>query len=126
MQGSAREILAQAEAVPEEGGALAAAQDWLRDFLAEGPQPQREIMSAADAFCHSRKTVRRAKAALGIESRKMGGTDGRKGAQWFWHLPGGQDGQETQDAQHREMGTLAISGHVGSNDTPDDAEDIEL
>ncbi len=135
VEGSAREILAQAEAQPEEGGALSNAQDWLRDFLAEGPQPQREIMSAADAFCHSRKTVRRAKDALGIESRKMGGGFGGRGAKWFWCLPGEtRNPPEThkvpknpQDAQHCEMGTLCKDGHLVADDTlADDAEDIEL
>ncbi len=124
VEGSAREILAQAEAVPEEGGALAAAQNWLRDFLAEGPQPQREIMSAADAFCHSRKTVRRAKDALGIESRKMGGDFGGRGAKWLWCLPGDTRNppeihkmpKNTQDAQHCEMGTLCKDGHLVEGD----------
>ena len=135
IEGNARDILAQAEAQPEEGGALSNAQDWLRDFLAEGPQPQREIMSAADAFCHSRKTVRRAKDALGIESRKMGGDFGGRGAKWFWCLPGEtRNPPEThkvpknpQGAQHCEMGTLCKDGHLVADDTlANDSEDIEL
>ncbi len=135
IEGNARDILAQAEALPEEGGALSNAQDWLRDFLAEGPQPQREVMSAADAFCHSRKTVRRAKDALGIESRKIGGGFGGRGAQWFWCLPGEtRNPPEThkvpknpQDAQHCEMGILCKVGHLVADDaSADDSEDIEL
>ncbi len=135
VEGSAREILAQAEAQPEEGGALSKAQDWLQAFLTEGPQPQREVMSAADAFCHSRKTVRRAKDALDIESRKMGGGFGGRGAKWFWCLPGEtRNPPEThkmpnnpQDAQHCEMGTLCKDGHLVADDAlADDSADIEL
>lgn len=135
VEGNAREILAQAESQPEEGGALSKAQDWLRDFLAEGPQPQREVMSAADAFCHSRKTVRRAKDTIGVESRKMGGDFGGRGAKWFWCLPGEtRNPPEThkvpknpQDAQHCEMGILCKDGHLVADDTlANDSEDIEL
>ncbi len=135
IEGSAREILGAAESQPEEGGALSKAQDWLREFLAEGPQPQREVMSAADAFCHSRKTLRRAKDAIGIESRKMGGDFGGRGAKWFWCLPGEtRNPPEThkmpknpQGAQHWELGTLCKDGHLVADDAiTDDLEGIEL
>lgn len=120
--GNARDILAAAEAQPEDATAVSDAQDWLRDFLTEGPQPQREVKSAADAHCLSWATVRRAKDALDIESRKMGGKDGRKGAQWFWGLPEGQGAQKSQDAHLSVLSTLGPREHLGS----DDAEVIDL
>lgn len=114
VNGSAREILAAAEAIPEgDDGAQVAAEKWLTDFLSKGPQPQRELKAAADAHCHAWSTVRRAKDRLGVRTRKVGGLNGRDGAAWCWHLPGGQDAQKTQGAQHCEMGTLASNEHLG-------------
>ena len=91
IEGSAREMLAQADSEPESGGALRAAQDWLRAFLEE-PKPMREVRAAADAFGHSWATVRRAQRALGVESRKAG-------AMWVWHLP--DQGQGVQPTRSR-------------------------
>lgn len=102
IEGSAREILAQADADPEQGGGvLRAAQDWLRAFLEE-PKPMREVRMAADAFGHSWATVRRAQRGLGVESRKAG-------AMWVWHLPAQDQGAQptrskcsTQKLEHLE------------------------
>lgn len=113
VQGCARDILADAETPREDGGALAEAQDWLRDFLAEGPQTQREVMAAAEAHCHARATVTRAKKALGVMSQKMGGENGRAGAHWFWCLPGTQDAQNSQDTQHPGLSPLGRDDHLG-------------
>ena len=127
IEGSARAILADAETLKEEGNALVDAQDWLRSFLVEGPQTQREVKAAAEAHCLSWATVRRAKKALGVESRKLGGEAGRKGAVWFWSMPGGQDAQKSQEAQPREVGTLGPGEHLGFDDAlADDLEGIEL
>ncbi len=124
VEGSAREILAQAEAQPEEGGALSDAQDWLRDFLAEGPQPQREIKAAADAHCHSWATVKRAQKVLGIVSYREGGI-GKAGA-WHWRLSGG----ETPKVLTESLRCSTLSGeHLSKNEhlsADNDAEDIEL
>ena len=101
IEGSAREMLAQADSEPESGGALRAAQDWLRAFLEE-PKPMREVRAAADAFGHSWATVRRAQRELGVESRKSG-------AAWVWHLPDKHQGAQptrsrcsTQKLEHLE------------------------
>lgn len=127
IEGSARDILADAEAPREEGGALTDAQDWLRDFLSDGPQTQREVKAAAEAHCHAWKTVLRSKKALGVESRKMGGDFGGRGAQWHWMLPESHKmAKNTQDAQQKRMATLCKDGHLGSDDAISDAEEIDL
>ena len=115
--GNARDILNAAEAQPEEGTAVSDTQDWLREFLADGPQPQKDVKAAAEAHCLSWATVRRAKTALNVESRKVGGEDGRKGAQWVWGLPEGQGAQKGQDAHLPGLSTLGPREHLGSDDT---------
>ena len=124
VEGSAREILAQAEAQPEEGGALAGAQDWLRDFLTEGPQPQREIKAAADAHCHSWATVKRAQKALGIESYREGGIG--KAGTWYWRLPGAEASKVLTESLR--CSTLSDE-HLSKNEhlsAQDDAEELEI
>ena len=104
IEGSAREMLAQADSEPEAGagGALLEAQEWLRAFLEERPRPMREVRAAADAFGHSWATVRRAQRELHVESRK-------EGAMWVWHLPAQDQGAQptpsrcsTQKREHLE------------------------
>jgi hypothetical protein len=57
--------------------------DWLRDALAAGPRPAAELMDEARGLGISLRTLERAKARLGIVSRKKTGAGG-----WFW-LPVG-------------------------------------
>lgn len=124
VEGSAREILAQAEAQPEEGGALAEAQDWLYNFLTEGPQPSLEIKAAADAHCHSWATVKRAQKALGVEAYREGGI-GKDGA-WYWRLPGA----ETPKVLTKPLRCSTLSDeYLSKNEqlsADNDVEDIEL
>jgi putative DNA primase/helicase len=75
LKGSPRELL-NAEKRSAQGGAAA----FLKEFLAAGEKPQREVKAAADAHCHAWATVRRAKQDLGIMSRKDGDV-------WLWKLP---------------------------------------
>ncbi|MBN1341746.1 MAG: AAA family ATPase [Phycisphaerae bacterium] len=63
--------------------ALRDAEGWLFDFLSAGPQPAKEVYVRAAEDGHTRDTIRRAKAALGIETAK----DGFQGP-WTWVLPG--------------------------------------
>ena len=59
------------------------AEAWLTDFLAAGPQPAKEVYAKAGEDGHTKDTIRRAKAALGVEATKAG----FQGA-WVWVLPG--------------------------------------
>jgi putative DNA primase/helicase len=58
------------------------AKDFLIKILANGPMPQKEIEDLAAAELISIKTLKRAKAELGIISKKDGLTGG-----WIWSLP---------------------------------------
>jgi putative DNA primase/helicase len=82
LDGTARELLAEAEADPagdDEGGAHDAA-DWLRDLLASGPVSAREVKRCADEAGYAWRTVQRAMRRAGVDSRRVGFG---KPAEWF-------------------------------------------
>ncbi|MEO7178654.1 MAG: bifunctional DNA primase/polymerase [Allosphingosinicella sp.] len=64
--------------------ALIEAQNFLEDQLGLGPKPGGEVLRAARAAGFSEKTIRRAKGALGVMSKKMG-----QAGPWVWVLPEG-------------------------------------
>jgi putative DNA primase/helicase len=82
LQGTARELLADAEADAagdDEGGAGDAAQ-WLRELLAAGPVSAREVKRCADEAGYAWRTVQRAMRRAGADSRRVGFG---KPAEWF-------------------------------------------
>lgn len=84
IEGSARELLAEAEAEPDEARtASEAAEEFLRELLTV-PTPTTTIQAEAKAAGHSWATVRRAADSLQV-SRKKGGMNGG----WYWRLPEG-------------------------------------
>jgi hypothetical protein len=111
IEGTARELLAEAEADPDDvGGTLEEAKRFLADLLADGPLPVKTIKTDADGAGFSWATIRRAQKALGIKARKEGGAFGGKGAAWKWYLPqGAQDATRcsTQNDEHL-VGGLSI------------------
>jgi putative DNA primase/helicase len=66
------------------GEAFSKAKAFIKDFLAEGPRDASDVSDTADAAGISQRTLDRAKAELGVESRKK--STGR----WEWSLPDGQ------------------------------------
>ena len=82
LQGSARELLADAEADPEaddQGGSQDAA-DWLRDLLKDGPVSAREVKRCGDEAGHAWRTLQRTMRRAGADSRRTG--FGQPG-EWF-------------------------------------------
>jgi len=67
----------------ERDSELEEAKGWLREVLADGPMPVRELRGEAKAAGFSWATIRRAKDALGIKPRREG--FGEFG-QWTWGL----------------------------------------
>lgn len=111
---SANELLA----IPmnaEEGAALAEAKKILTDILSEGPVAAKEIERQARDAGVSGSTLRRAKEALGVRSKKYG-----MGGGWVWELP--------EDVQPLNNGHLE---HLRENDPEDrgkragQAEDVQ-
>ena len=62
------------------------AEDWLRQYLADGEKPSTEIFEAAAVVNFAKRTIERAKDALGIKPRQVWDAD-EKTNQWFWELP---------------------------------------
>jgi hypothetical protein len=58
------------------------AEEFLKQFLANGPKKQEQVEDAAKGHLHSWRTVRRAAQNLGIKPKK----DGMDGP-WMWRLP---------------------------------------
>jgi putative DNA primase/helicase len=91
LAGTARALSGKAETVddPDERSALQEAKDFLVRLLADGPLPTKRIKREADEAGHTERTLKRAKAALGVKAHKAGMKD-----PWLWHLPP-EGGQET-------------------------------
>jgi hypothetical protein len=104
IEGTARDILAAAEASeePEEKSARAEAVAFLRDTLAGGPVPSKRIIADARACGIAEKTLRRAKSDLGIEAVKEA-----MGSGWLWTIP-------AKMANFTEQETWPSSGKVAT------------
>lgn len=85
LEGSARELLAEAETDSADDGeksAQASAEDWLVELLTGGAIASKQIESDAKEAGLSWRTVRRAADALEVLRKK----DGLRGG-WYWRLP---------------------------------------
>jgi hypothetical protein len=91
VEGSARGILAEAEAIKDKdeskAAALREAKDFLLELLTDGPLPTKEVQVAARNAGQSWRTIGRAKADLKIST-------GKKGDGWPWSLPQDQSCHE--------------------------------
>lgn len=120
--GAARELLAQAEAVDDDGagGSVEDAKQFLRDLLANGRLPVKTIMAEAEDAGHSRTTIRRAQKALGVEAVRDG--FGR-GGRWTWSLPNHRCSNLPIDAQQKMVSIYGKSEHLCAGDGPSSASD---
>ena len=82
VDGTARELLGRAEALEPDDFKSREAVEWLRDALTDGPQPAKELLSAAKQVGISRTTLQRAKDRLKVRSTKVGFAKG-----WGWYIP---------------------------------------
>lgn len=67
------------------------AEGFLREFLACGPQLSNDVFRVGDALGISKRTLVRAKEAIGVE----GGKEGKRNGPWYWSLPGANVGHVT-------------------------------
>jgi putative DNA primase/helicase len=72
VEGTARELLAEAEASDDDPESPSDMADWLRDLLAAGPMPAREVRKAANDAGLSWRSVQRAMRRAGIEAKREG------------------------------------------------------
>jgi hypothetical protein len=98
LTGSARDLLAEADAFsePEERSALAEATDWLSELLKDRPAEVKAIEKDAKAAGHAWPTVKRAKARLSVTSGKRAMAAG-----WWWFRLGSPEWEELLRARAR-------------------------
>jgi len=87
IQGTARELLAEAEQHDDGHGSDAGS--FLRDLLAYGPRTAKEIKSEAANAGYSMDAMHRAKRKIGAEAGKSSMTGG-----WIWRMPVAEDRAE--------------------------------
>jgi hypothetical protein len=94
----------------ERKSALDEATDFLKEELVDGPVPASQVFNDARDAGLSIITIKRAKAKLGIITRRQGETGKRGGGQFTWKLPEshseGESDLEYQDAHIKENDTL--------------------
>ena len=81
LEGTAKALLTDFDAVEIENNALKAAEKWLRAFLAHGPHFATDVMRGSQAAGISWRTVERAKESVGVKSVRA-----PKGGRRQWSL----------------------------------------
>ena len=84
IEGTAREILGEAEAAGDSLDGRVGAKDFLIAFLSDGARRVAEIREAAKAHCLAWRSVERAKSKLGLRATREGFG---KGGAWRWEPP---------------------------------------
>lgn len=128
LQGTARELLADAEAADadDQRSATDEAAEFLTTLLAGGPMRASDVQREARAAGIGEKPLRTARERLGIRPRKRGMVGG-----WWWSLPGPEDAltraEDAEDAQDALIGKMGIFGDRGHlrDAGPDPAGDLE-
>ena len=109
VQGTARDLLAEAEAEPDtsdESSALDDAMQFLCCELKDGPKAAKTILSEARDAGHSVRTINRAKAELRAESLK-------EKTCWVWALPS-NDAKRAKEAKKSNSGNIGTVGTLGT------------
>ena len=103
LQGTARELLADAEAQPDndDGSSTAGVDGFIRGLLADGAVPAKTVKADADGAGYSWRTLQRAANRMDIKRRK----EGMKGG-WMWSLP------DEEPARRRHEGAEGVTHKV--------------
>jgi putative DNA primase/helicase len=105
IQGSARELLGEAEE-ESDGGGVKGCMSLITDLLAYGELSATQMEKDCKGAGYSFATMRRAKKNLGVKSRK---TDGSKGY-WVWYIPKGLN--MLIDAHTKNVNSLHKNEHL--------------
>lgn len=109
----------------EEGESLADAKAFLRELLADGALPSKQVRADADGAGHSWRTIQRAQKALGIGAVKEGMRGG-----WVWKLPpqGCEERHEnTKSATQNNVAVFSNHGALqGNAPAGNDETEVEL
>lgn len=108
----------------EERGAVEEAIDVLRQALAAGARPAREVQREARAAGISAASLKRARARLGVRATKRGGRLGEEEQRWLWSLP--EEAQGAPEEAHTEpLEPLLQSTEKNSRNSADVAEEAQ-
>jgi hypothetical protein len=105
------------------GSSRKSAEEFLREILADGPVPSKEIEKEAKGAGISQSTLTRAKEALGIRARKEG-QPGSKDQPWVWEMPGAAEGSH-EGSQKENGDNLRANGSDKGIEQQDLAEDYQ-
>jgi putative DNA primase/helicase len=123
VEGSARELLAEHEP-DKEDDEISGAEQFLRDELADGRKPQKEIEAECKGAGYSVATIRRAKKKLGIKSAK----DKFEGG-WYWSLPDQffEDAHEDVEGAHQNrVSTLGKFEHLREDSSANEQTEVTV
>jgi putative DNA primase/helicase len=95
---TADEVLTALAEPGDEHGALAEAKDFLLDLLTAGPAGAKDMERLARDAGISKRTLDRAKGALGVKSTRIGELG--QGGKWVWALPSDGDRVSPKDAKN--------------------------
>jgi putative DNA primase/helicase len=126
IEGTAREVLAEAEEMEEERSPREEAVEFLKSLLVNGPVPVTEIHSTARKEGISTATLRRAKAELGVVSCRIGFG---KGSIAQWEMSPGNPYMLTtpHTCSLKSESSYGEGEHVCvSESRPDDREEVEF
>lgn len=86
IEGTARELLADADADPETGAETKDAADWLREVIEEagGSIDAKEVKKLAKDAGFAERTIERSRARAGVQSERVGFG---QGARYVWRMP---------------------------------------
>lgn len=111
VEGSARELLAQAEAMDGDRSATDEAAEWLRYTLEAGGMPAGEVLKLARLSGISDKALRTARERIGIKPKRDGFG---KGSSVKWTLPP-IDAQTGHRCPHSERASMEPEGIYGGD-----------
>jgi hypothetical protein len=89
------------------------AMDWLRERLSAGAVPAEQVRTEANSAGLAWMTVRRAKEALGVISRKG---EGAFGTGWYWRFPVVEDSVPNPEDAHQTPKMLTSKARASSAD----------
>jgi len=115
VEGTARELLAEAEQVDDDRTAGTDAADFLRELLADGPMLAKDVYRDADGAGFSKTALHRARHKLGIVTRKQGMSAG-----WVWRLPNAED--STEDSE----GVSLRESHSSESSAQSSGDEVRL
>lgn len=115
VEGSARELLAEADTDDTDRTASGECAEWLREELTTGARDAKDMQREGSRLGYTPKVIRRAREKLGIRPHREGFGPGSRVT---WSLPG-IVAREPNTCPPKKVGTYGTNGHVCEPDDPE-------